>query len=92
MTNLHRRIERLERPVGAGTQAGLRLIMMRAGATLDVDQCVAILAESGFLVTGSCISLLNFLGVPHGLSAQELERYLREHGAEICNRKDRTAQ
>jgi hypothetical protein len=29
--------------------------------------------------------LLDFLNVPHGLNARELESYLWEHGAEICN-------
>jgi hypothetical protein len=37
MTNLQRRIERLERPAGAGAQAGLRLIVMDAGATFAMD-------------------------------------------------------
>jgi hypothetical protein len=93
MTNLQRRIERLERPVGVGTQEGLRLILMQAGAmfAMDIDRCVEVLAEYGFLLTGPGISLLNFLGVPHDLSAQELERHLREHGAEICNCKSRSA-
>jgi hypothetical protein len=93
MTNLQRRIERLERPAGTGAQAGLRLIVMQAGATfaMDVDRCVEVLVECGFLCAVPGISMLNLLDVPHGLSAQELERYLREHGAEISNLKGRSA-
>jgi hypothetical protein len=93
MTNLQRRIERLERPAGAGTQVGLRLILMDAGATfaMDVDRCVEILAESGFLRNGPGISTVDLLDIPHGLSTQELERYLREHGAEICNPSGRSS-
>jgi hypothetical protein len=94
MTNLQRRIDRLERSSGVAAQAGLRLIMMQAGARLamDVDRCVEVLAEYGFLLAGTGISMLNFLDVPHGLSAQESERYLREHGAEICNPRGRSAR
>jgi hypothetical protein len=90
MTNLQRRIERLERPIGAGSQAGLQLILMQAGATfaMDIDRCVELLAESGFVRPGCCV--LDFLHIPHGLCAQELERHLREHGAEICNLQARS--
>jgi hypothetical protein len=93
MTHLQRRIERLERPADESTQAGLRLILLQAGETLamDLDRCVEVLAQCGFLVTGPSISMLNLLDLPHGQSAQELERYLREHGDEICNLKGRSA-
>jgi hypothetical protein len=91
MTNLQRRIERLERPVGAGTQAELRLILMQAGATfaMDVDRCMEVLTECGFIRQGSC--LLDFLRIPHGLTQGELVEHLREHGAEICNPSGRSA-
>jgi hypothetical protein len=91
MTNLQRRIERLERPAGADTQAGLRLIVMDAGATfaMDVDRCVEVLAESGFVRPGCCV--LDFLNIPHGLTQDELVAYLREHGGEICNPSGRSA-
>jgi hypothetical protein len=52
---------------------------------LDTDRCVEILGECGFVRTGPGMLLLDLLNVPHGLNARELERYLREHGAEICN-------
>ena len=77
MQSLRRRIEHLEHRTGAGTQQGLHLILMRAGAE--------ILAECGFLRTGPGVSLQDFSDVPHGLNAAELETYLREHGEEICD-------
>jgi hypothetical protein len=91
MTNLQRRIERLERPAGASTQAGLRLIVMDAGATfaMDVDRCVEVLAESGFVPPGCCV--LDFSYIPQGLKQDELVTYLREHGAEICSPSGRSA-
>jgi hypothetical protein len=91
MTNLQRRIEQLEQPAGAGTQTGLRLIVMEAGATfaMDVDRCVEILAEGGFIRPGCCV--LDFLNIPHGLAQRELVAYLREHGGEICSPSGRSA-
>ena len=86
MQSLRRRIEHLEHRTGAGTQQGLHLILMRAGAefALDLDKCAEILAECGFLRTGPGVSLQDFSDVPHGLNAAELETYLREHGEELC--------
>jgi hypothetical protein len=91
MTHLQRRIVRLERPVVASTQAGLRLILMQAGATfaLDLDQCVEVLAESGFVRQGCCV--LDFLHIPRDLKQDELVAHLREHGAEICNPSGQSA-
>jgi len=40
--------------------------------------------EAAFPYTPGML-LLDFLDVPHGLSARELESYLREHGEEICH-------
>jgi hypothetical protein len=87
MQSLKRRIEHLEHRTGAGTQPGLQLVVMRAGAefALDLNKCAEILAECGFVRTGPGVSLLDFSDVPHGLNAAELERYLREHAEEICN-------
>jgi len=48
---------------------------------LDRDTCIQILREGGFLPTGP-IGFVNFLDIPEGLNAQELERYLREQGEE----------
>jgi hypothetical protein len=59
--------------------------------TLDTDRCVEILSECGYLRTGPATLLLDFLRVPHGLNAKELESYLREFGEEICHTSQRPA-
>ncbi len=84
MTNLTRRIEKLEQRTGARGQAGLHLFVMQAGAkfALEFGRCAEILNERGFAVG---VSVLDFSRVPHGLDVEELERYMHEHGEEICN-------
>jgi len=59
---------------GAG-QGGL-------GLALDEDRCIQILHESGFLPSGPGFGLVSFFQIPDGLNAEELERFLREDGAE----------
>jgi|SRR5678815_612927 hypothetical protein len=53
------------------------------GLALDLDRCTQILDECGFLPTVR-FGFLNFLDIPDGLNAKELEQYLRKNGAEIC--------
>ena len=48
---------------------------------LDQDRCIQILRECGFFPTGP-IGLMNLGQIPDGLNAEELERFLRENGAE----------
>jgi hypothetical protein len=94
MRGLKRRIEQLEYAIGVGTQQGIQVFLMHAWAefALDLDKCAEILVEAGFLQTGpGGVSVLDFFHVPHGLAADELASYLREHGDEICNRRDRSA-
>jgi hypothetical protein len=67
------RIDQLENRLGiAAGEPKLLFVASAAGRrqALDVDTCVDILRECGFL--------------PTGLTAQELERFLRKHGPEIC--------
>ena len=66
---------------------------MHAGEefALDPDRCADILLEAGFLRRGRTASVLDFSHVPHGLAADELASYLREHGDEICDVKGRSA-
>ena len=52
---------------------------MARGLALDLNTCSQILRECGFLPAGP-IGLVNFLGIPDGLNAAELETYLREAG------------
>jgi hypothetical protein len=86
LSKLMRRIEKLEGRAGIGAQPGIQLILMRAGQqlALDSDRCVEILKESGFLRDGPWCSSLDFGNIPDGLNANELEKYHREHGEQIC--------
>jgi hypothetical protein len=91
MKNLRCRIEQLEQRTGASQQR-LVLVVTRSEVELplDTDRCEEILTESGYMRNGS-MAILDLTNVPHGLSAKELEQYLREHGEEICNRGSRSA-
>src|ERR1019366_1064020 len=48
---------------------------------LDQDRCTQILGECGFLPTVP-VGVVNLAAIPHGLDAEELEKFLREHGEE----------
>ena len=63
----------------------LLLVVSRAGwgLALDQDTCIRILRECGFLPTGP-VGVVNLGQIPDGLNAEELERYLRKEGEEIC--------
>jgi hypothetical protein len=50
------------------------------GHPVDVDTCMKILRECGFVQTEPGINMVDLLHLPEGLSAGELEKYLREHG------------
>jgi hypothetical protein len=45
--------------------------------------CVEILRQCG-CIPNSEIALVDLFRIPEGLDAVELERYLREHGADLC--------
>jgi hypothetical protein len=53
------------------------------GLALDQDRCVQILRECGLLPTGP-VGVVDLGQIPDGLNAEELERFLRKDGAEIC--------
>jgi hypothetical protein len=48
------------------------------------DACVEILRESGFLPDGVLFGIVDLQRIPRWLTAKELERFLRQNGAEIC--------
>lgn len=86
MTALTRRTRRLEDRFG--TADGRPQILVTIcnsgwGQPLEMDACIAILRECGFLSTGPGVSLVDFGCLPRGLNAEELERFLREHGADL---------
>ena len=84
MKTIDTRIRKLEdRFWPAAGKPGILLVVCKAGwgLALDKDRCIQILGECGFLPTGP-VGLVNLLDVPEGLNAKELERFLREDGAE----------
>jgi hypothetical protein len=85
LKTIDRRIAKLEDRVwpGNGNPPLLRVLCQAGwGLALDQDSCLQILDESGFLPTDPGFAFVNLLDVPDGLNAEELERFLREHGAE----------
>ena len=84
MKTVTRRIGKLEDTFRPGNgKPQLLLVVTAAGKelALDQDRCIQILRECGFLPTGP-VGLVNLGEIPNGLDAEELERYLREQGAE----------
>ena len=85
MVRLGVRIDKLERKLGlVAVQKLPRVIVSRSGwcLALDRDRCMEILNECGYLRGG--MGIIDFLHFPLGLTAQEMEAFLRERGAEIC--------
>jgi hypothetical protein len=81
-----KRLCKLETRFGLGRESDQLLVVLTlagCGLALDADACVQILRESGFLPTYP-LGLVNLGNIPGGLTAKETERFLRDHGAEIC--------
>ena len=77
-----RRIRKLEDRLGTGSRKPrLVLVLCRADRelALDVDSCIEILGECGFLSTDP-VGLVNLADIPESLSAQQTETFLRENG------------
>jgi hypothetical protein len=89
MRSILRRIEKLESGWTQAAEGGIHLFVKRAGLelALDSNRCVEILRQCGFSP-----SVIRLGKVPPGLNAKELERYLCEHGAEICSPSVRQGQ
>ena len=86
MRTIARRLQRLEQEFGLGPETEQLLMVVTAAGkrlALDQDRCVQILRESGFLPTGP-VGVVNLGAIPEGLNAEDLERFLRKDGAEIC--------
>jgi hypothetical protein len=86
MRTVARRIAKLEdRFLPGNGKPQLLLVVTAAGKALalDQDRCIQILRECGFLPTGP-VGLVNLGEIPNGLNAEELERFLRKDGEEIC--------
>ena len=53
---------------------------------LDIERCRRTLDECGFLPKSPGIHIVNLWDLPEGLSGEEIDAWLREHGASTCNR------
>ena len=87
MRTITGRIDRLENRLGiAGGKLKMQVVICRAGwgKALTIDRCTEILRECGFLLDTSGVHVVNFLKIPEDLDARDLERYLRENGADLC--------
>lgn len=71
------------------TTASAQLINAARHAS-DQDTCIQILRERGFLPTGP-VGVVNLGEIPDGLDAEELEKFPRKDGAEICGRRSAPA-
>ena len=84
MKTLDRRIRKLEDRSSLGNGRPQRLwVACKAGwgLAMEQDKCIEILRECGFLPTGR-FGVVNLCQIPDGLNAEELEKFLRENGAE----------
>jgi hypothetical protein len=84
MRAVTRRVGKLEETFRPSNGKPLLLLVVTAAEkrlALGQDRCVQILRECGFLPTGP-IGIVNLAAIPHDLAAEELERFLRENGAE----------
>ena len=84
MRTVIRRIGELEGTLRPGNGKPPLLLIVTAAEkklALDQDRCVQILRECGLLPTGP-VGVVNLAAIPHGLNAEELETFLREHGGE----------
>jgi hypothetical protein len=82
MKTVDRRLCKLEDQFGTGSRKPrLLLVACKAGwgLALDMDACLQILGECGFLPTDR-VGLVNLTNIPEGLSAQQTEELLRENG------------
>ena len=85
---LTRRLNRLEEQM---TPAASTLVVVRQagwGLALEEDRCIQILGECGYLPT-TPVGVVSLLDVPDGLNAEELERFLRKHGAQTRDFRNR---
>ena len=91
MKAMARRLRRLENQLSP-TDGKPTLLFFACNAAqvlaLSDDACIQILRETGCLSTGR-LGVVDLMKVPNGLNAEETERYLREHAAEICGFHER---
>ena len=89
MKTVTRRLDRIEEELGATSGKRdeiLRVVCTRADTllALDVEGCVKVLEEYGFLPTGREATVIMLADIPDGLDVSETREYLRTHGAALC--------
>lgn len=81
MKTINRRVRKLESRFGNERPQRLWVACtVGEELALDHDACIGILGECGYLPTGR-FGVVNLCRVPGGLSAEDLESFLRAHGA-----------
>jgi len=84
MKTISRRIRALEDRVSPREPQLIVYCRATREGFLDTEKCITVLRECGFLPTGPGLGIVNLLDVPNDLNDEELDMYLREHGAEAC--------
>ena len=88
MKAIGRRILKLEDRISPGEPPHLVMVCRaESEGILDTKKCIEILGKYGFLPTAPGFGhIVNLLDVPDDLNAEELEKYLRENGAQtrVC--------
>lgn len=83
---IDRQLRRVEHQLGlvnGEPRHRITVVVSKAGIPqVFRDKCMQILKESGWL---PAVGAVNLGAIPRGLSAEELERFLREDGAQICS-------
>ena len=91
MKAVDRRVTKLEEQIGCRKRPGQVVIVCDGREPpLDHDSYLRILEESGHFDPEKPCGVVNFYDFPRGLNAQETERFLREHGAELIGLKPLT--
>jgi hypothetical protein len=83
MKTVDRRLCKLEDQFGTGgRKPRLLLVACKAewGLALDMDACIQILDECGFLPTVP-VGLVTFISIPEGLNAEQTARFLMGNGS-----------
>ena len=76
------RISKLEDRFGSAGGPSFVVVTSCVTLKLDPDTCMQILRDCGFVPT-SGIRVVNLRKIPDGLNADEIAKYLREHGSEL---------
>jgi hypothetical protein len=84
MKTLDRRLRGLEHQFGIVNNTPRHLVILSAaGSERDYDTYINILDEAGLLQTSGFV-FVNFTKIPHELTDEEAEQFVRENAATFC--------